>query len=38
MWLGATIMIVMTLGLIVWILYATGVLSRKKKGKGEQDS
>jgi hypothetical protein len=38
MWLGATIMIVMTLGLIVWILYAMGVLSRKKGRKVKQDS
>ncbi len=38
MWLGATIMIVVTLGLVVWILYATGILSKNKNRKGKQDS
>jgi len=38
MWLGAVIMIVVTLGLIVWILYATGILSKNKNRKGKQDS
>jgi len=38
MWLGAIIMIVVTLGLIVWILYATGILSKNKNRKGKQDS
>ena len=38
MWFGLTVMIVVTLGLLVWILYATGILSRNKNKKGKQDS
>jgi len=38
MWFGLTIVVVMCVGLLVWILYATGVLSRKKDKKDKQDS
>jgi hypothetical protein len=38
MWLGIGIMGVMCVGLIVWILYATGILSKNKNRKGKQDS
>jgi hypothetical protein len=38
MWFGLTIMVVMCVALLVWILYATGVLSRKKDKKDKQDS
>jgi NADH:ubiquinone oxidoreductase subunit 3 (subunit A) len=38
MWFGLTVMVVVTLGLLVWILYATGILSRNKNKKGKQDS
>jgi hypothetical protein len=38
MWLGLTIMLVMCVGLLVWILYATGALSRNKNKKGKQNS
>jgi len=38
MWFGLTIMVVMCVGLIVWILYATGTLSKNKNKKGKQDS
>jgi type IV secretory pathway TrbL component len=38
MWFGLTIMVVMCVGLIVWILYATGILSKNKNKKGKQDS
>ncbi len=38
MWLGLTIMLVMCVGLIVWILYAMGVLSKKKDKKDNQVS
>ncbi len=38
MWLGLTIMVVMCVGLLVWVLYATGVLSRNKNKNTEQGS
>jgi NADH:ubiquinone oxidoreductase subunit 3 (subunit A) len=38
MWFGLTVMVVVTLGLLVWILYATGILSRNKNKKDKQDS
>ena len=38
MWFGLTVVLVMCVGLLVWILYATGVLSRKKNREGKQDS
>jgi hypothetical protein len=37
-WLGLAIMAAMCVGLIVWILYATGILSKNKNRKGKPDS
>jgi len=38
MWFGLAIVLAMCVGLLVWILYATGILSRFKNKKSKQDS
>jgi hypothetical protein len=38
MWLGLGVMVAMCIGLIGWLLYATGMLSKNKNKEDKQDS